>query len=459
MRRNNMCLEYNRHFEDMKAGMADIDDSNPAKLYAFIEEHLTPKTVEKKTNGEVFTPLPLVREMLGAIETYADKTFWTNPDLKILDPAAGIGNFPLIAFEKLMEGLKKRIPSAAKRKRHILEKMLYMVELNGNNTRMVRRIFNGKEYKLNIVKGDFLSPKTHKKLAELMGVEEPKFDLVMGNPPFNDSKGIRGGGRNLYTPFVTVSLQLLDRGGLLSMISPLGILKTTDFKAKTPVLDLMMSMQILRLNINECKKHFPGVSSNFMYMIIKNNKSEHVVRSSTAAISAHTIDGNNINLSGFNWIPVVLTRTSVSIIRKCSLNTFEFQREDQVKDYSNKVTMCRQNHINYDNCSMKASSDFANAKKSKCGALSMSVKSFAEALSLCNILNSKLFKFINIVSRYDSVIYHNLLNQFGTPNGLLPKISTENDVYALYNINDTERELIEKLVSNPTEIQSRYASR
>jgi N-6 DNA Methylase/Type III restriction enzyme, res subunit len=227
MRRNNMCLEYNRHFEDMKAGMADIDDSNPAKLYAFIEEHLPPKTVEKKTNGEVFTPLPLVREMLGAIETYADKAFWTNPDLKILDPAAGIGNFPLIAFEKLMEGLKKRIPSAAKRTRHILGKMLYMVELNGNNTRMMRRIFNGKEYKLNIVKGDFLSPKTHKKLAELMGVAEPKFDLVMGNPPWQDSvdgkrTGGYGGKKPLWEKFVNSILdkQLLQKTGLLLFMHP-----------------------------------------------------------------------------------------------------------------------------------------------------------------------------------------------------------------------------------------------
>jgi N-6 DNA Methylase len=274
-----MCLEYNRHFEHMKAGMADIDDSNPAKLYAFIEEHLTPKTVEKKTNGEVFTPLPLVREMLGAIETYADKAFWTNPDLKILDPAAGIGNFPLIAFEKLMEGLKKRIPSAAKRKRHILEKMLYMVELNGNNTRMVRRIFNGKEYKLNIVKGDFLSPKTHKKLAELMGDEEPKFDLVMGNPPFQadqKAEGKRGGGEQIWDDFVKIGLTFLKGGATMVFVHPSGWRKPESDQSKYKGMFEMMTrdcqMCYLEIHDTDDGKRTFNCSTRYDWYVIENRK-------------------------------------------------------------------------------------------------------------------------------------------------------------------------------------------
>ena len=219
----------------MKAGMADIDDSNLSKLHNLVEEHLPPKTMERKVYGEVFTPLALVKEMLEAIVKYADKDFWKNPNLKILDPAAGIGNFPLIAFEKLMDGLKEAIPSRKKRKRHILEKMLYMVELNANNVRLMKKIFNAKEYKLNIIRGDFLAAKTQAALAGRLGMKEPKFDLVMGNPPFQgvqEAEGKRGGGDQIWDDFVKVCIAMLGKGGVMTFIHPSGWRKPESSKSK-----------------------------------------------------------------------------------------------------------------------------------------------------------------------------------------------------------------------------------
>lgn len=164
---NILSSDINRQFDQMKKHVVDIDEKDMDKIHAFVEKYLTPKEYEKKAFGEVFTPLKLVREMLDAVETYADKDFWKNPDLKILDPAAGIGNFPLIAFEKLMQGLKSKIPKETKRKRHILEKMLYMVELNPNNVRLMKKIFGGKNYSLNIIEGDFLHQQTLEKIENV----------------------------------------------------------------------------------------------------------------------------------------------------------------------------------------------------------------------------------------------------------------------------------------------------
>lgn len=167
----------------------------------------------------MFTPLPLVHEMLDAIETYADKDFWKNPKLKILDPAAGIGNFPLIAFEKLMKGLESVYPSKKARKRHILEKLLYMVELNSNNVRLMRKIFGGNTYKLNIIQGDFLAESTQKKLMKQLGGNELKFDLVMGNPPYQKGKN-----SNFYTQFMAVSKSLTLPSSIISFLVPNRIL-------------------------------------------------------------------------------------------------------------------------------------------------------------------------------------------------------------------------------------------
>ena len=70
------------------------------KLLEFINGELKPKEKEKKEHGEVFTPLLLVNEMLdkldeGYIKEHG-KSIFTEDGFKWLDPAVGIGNFPII---------------------------------------------------------------------------------------------------------------------------------------------------------------------------------------------------------------------------------------------------------------------------------------------------------------------------------------------------------------------------
>ena len=95
------------------------------------------RKVEKDKNGEVFTPTSLIKEMLDKLP----KSVWKNKDLKWLDPANGSGNFPMIVYSKLMDGLKTIIPDKRKRSDHIIKNMLYMVELNEKNVAISRKIF------------------------------------------------------------------------------------------------------------------------------------------------------------------------------------------------------------------------------------------------------------------------------------------------------------------------------
>ena len=41
-----------------------------------------------------------------------------------------MGNFPIAVYLRLMEGLKDEIKDVNGRKKHILENMLYIIELN-----------------------------------------------------------------------------------------------------------------------------------------------------------------------------------------------------------------------------------------------------------------------------------------------------------------------------------------
>lgn len=82
------------------------------------------KTAIKKY-GEVFTPLELVDEMLDKLPVEV----WGDPKLTWLDPAMGDGNFLVRVYARLFDGLAVVMPDEALRRRHILENMIYGVEI------------------------------------------------------------------------------------------------------------------------------------------------------------------------------------------------------------------------------------------------------------------------------------------------------------------------------------------
>jgi hypothetical protein len=195
----------------------------PKELLELINDCLKPKDKEKKEYGEVFTPMEIVNEMLDKLP----KSVWKNKDLKWFDPAAGMGNFPIAVYLRLMKGLKKVIASDVSRKRHIIENMLYMCELNKKNALVCKQIFNvNDKYKLNLHRGNTLkfSPK------KIFGVD--KFDIILGNPPYNKG-GIRShtgkqlGEKNetIWPHFVEKAFMWLKKDGYLVFITPLSWLK------------------------------------------------------------------------------------------------------------------------------------------------------------------------------------------------------------------------------------------
>ena len=98
------------------------------------------KVINKKKdeNGEVFTPLELVEEMLDTLPNEV----WSNPMYRWLDPAVGTGAFPICIYYRLMEGLKDEIRNEHLRRKHILESMLYMCEIDDQNIKVLKIIFN-----------------------------------------------------------------------------------------------------------------------------------------------------------------------------------------------------------------------------------------------------------------------------------------------------------------------------
>lgn len=188
----------------------------PEKLLQLIDSCLKPKLVEKKKFGEVFTPMNIINEMLDKLdENYKLKhknSIFTEMNFKWLDPANGMGNFPIVIYFRLMEGLKKKIPDDMKRKKHILEKMIYMAEFNKKNIFITQQIFDSNKYKLNLYHGDSLKLDT----IQVWGIDN--FEVVIGNPPYNvELKTKKGSASALYNKFIEYYIEKCD---MMSFIIP-----------------------------------------------------------------------------------------------------------------------------------------------------------------------------------------------------------------------------------------------
>ena len=200
---------------NFKMSLQSLIDS-PKELLELINECLKPKEIEKKKFGEVFTPMSFINnDMLGDLEAYYkekyNKKIFEDETLKWGDTTTGMGNFPIAIYYKLMDGLKKKIPNEKDRKKHILEKMLFMAEYNKKNCFIVKQIFNmNNEFKLNLYEGDSLQLDIQKEF----GIT--KFDIVIGNPPYNEELKSTGA-KALYNKFVEY---YIEKCNLLCFVIP-----------------------------------------------------------------------------------------------------------------------------------------------------------------------------------------------------------------------------------------------
>jgi len=125
-----------------------------------------------------------------------------------------------------MKGLEKQIPDKKKRKEHILTKMIYMSEYNKKNVFICQQLFGNS--KLNLHSGDTLKLKPKDK----WGID--KFDVIMGNPPYNVG-GVKSktGDRltkdykSVWSDFTNYSLENLKKEGYLIFITPSAWLRNT----------------------------------------------------------------------------------------------------------------------------------------------------------------------------------------------------------------------------------------
>jgi hypothetical protein len=274
--------------------------NEPDKLLEYINGELTPKEKEKKENGEVFTPLSLVNEMLNQLdEAYTKehgKSIFTEKNFKWFDPAVGIGNFPIVVYNRLMNGLAMQMPDEEDRRTWILKNMLYSAELTPKNVFIYKKIFCSDKYQLNIHEGDTLKMDVKNDFG--LPVDFQGFDVIMGNPPYQQKVGPTNT-KPLWHLFVIHSLKNCKSNGYLVFVHPSGW-RSPEGAFKN-VLDLIMSKNLKYLCMNDFKKgqEVFKVGTNFDYYVLQNKFDPNNITTITD-INGKTYDKN---INSWKFIP------------------------------------------------------------------------------------------------------------------------------------------------------------
>ncbi len=162
--------------------------------------------------GDVSTPQFLVDKILDLLPD----SVWNNVDYKWLDPGCGNGIFIYTVYKRLLVSLKKYFKNEEDIKKHILNNMLYMIEINNDYYDELKKKFIEDT---NIYICNFIEWNT-----------QLKFDVIIGNPPYNFNGNIKVptnnfnnkklDGKSIWKLFLRKSLALLNDLGFLSIIIP-----------------------------------------------------------------------------------------------------------------------------------------------------------------------------------------------------------------------------------------------
>jgi site-specific DNA-methyltransferase (adenine-specific) len=222
------------------------------------------------SNDEVFTPPEFANQVLDTLESAwadsnSDENIWENKEVRFLDPCTKSGVFLREIVKRLTTGLASEIPDLTERVNHILTKQVFGIGItqltsllarrsvycskNANGIHSIARTFTNGDGNVwfertehtwieskckfcSVRKNTFnrnedLETYAYKfihlddvkaQLSEMFG-EQMKFDVVIGNPPYQMKDGAGGSSDSMiFHLFVEQAMRLEPR--FLSMVIP-----------------------------------------------------------------------------------------------------------------------------------------------------------------------------------------------------------------------------------------------
>lgn len=219
---------------------------NRKVLSQLIDEYLVPHINERTENAEVSTPFSLRQSMIASytketdfiVEEISLKTGLSyNRPPRIFEPCCGKGGFLIDIIDKLSEKHDYQT---------IVEKCIYFGDINPLNVFICKMLLDPYDkYKLNAYCGDTLNLN----IKKIFNVDT--FDLIIGNPPYNQGgvksfTGKKLGDKNvtIWPAFVEDALNMLTANGHLLYVTPLSWLRKSH-----SLHDLMLSKTIVWMEV------------------------------------------------------------------------------------------------------------------------------------------------------------------------------------------------------------------
>ena len=200
-----------QEFLNKKEQLADyFDESHTEDIFDYIPP--------QKTN-QIFTPKRIVQMMMDLLEKENPQIF-ENPNLKFIDLYTKSGLYLTELVKRLNVGLKTQIPDEAERVKHILEKQIYAVAPS-EIIYAIAKVYIYGTYKVvstdeNLKMYDLVPSAQNgtvkEDLAEIYGDENLKFDVVIGNPPYQDETiGDNTKMPSIYNYFMKEAYKIADK--------------------------------------------------------------------------------------------------------------------------------------------------------------------------------------------------------------------------------------------------------
>jgi hypothetical protein len=221
-----------------------------------------------------------------------------------------------------------------------------------------------------------------------------KFDVVVGNPPFQPPKKKSGDGpsgdNGLYLKFIEKSLTLLTDTGWIGMVNPpAGLIKTTVNGSHTETLTKILNRgSLVKLNL-DAKQHFADVGSQICYWVMSVSDTQNKVE----LISDDT--SHLIDVKEMCYIPPKFNKIEHGLFMKI-MNSKDGELLDVSRGVKNRdYTMTRLG--------------YPKIKKGGDQILGFDEKHAKFMLSQLGLW------LINYISRHDAFIYHKVLTGIKIP--------------------------------------------